>query len=178
MSAGPYVELEWPAARFALGAAWLALVAPEADAGQFELSEDYTFYFPWWWFDGNIENANAWVVADAELEGAATLTLVAYIRGIELALASETQYAPDIAGAITPSVMYEFHLLKGTATVGAAQTLELVDTVEVGETEFPVSYEHDVGDNFALAGEITPTYSAGPGWTLSASLSVEWSPGD
>ena len=138
-----------------------------------ELWQEYKIALGWWWLDAVLAHYNAWIIADGELEGAVSFKPVAYPWGVDAGLELETQYAPELGLTLVPSVLYEFEVILGTASLGVRQGFDLSAGLELADTEFLVSYETDVGDYLTVIAEILPTYTADSEWTFFVGLAVE-----
>jgi len=169
----PQLIFEWESINLLAETKWYLPLHPEANLGEAELNVERVLHSKLWWLDFKLGNTNLWIFEDSELEGVAFFNPIMYKSNIEFELGFETQYMPDLAVEFAPSIVYEFALPRGIAEIGVGQTIVLYDEFARGETEFPITYEFDAGENSTLGFEFTPLITEDNEFNLNIMLKAE-----
>ncbi len=169
----PQLIFEWESINLLAETKWYLPLHPESNLGEAELNVEHVLHSKIWWLDFKLGNTNLWIFEDSELEGVAFFNPIMYISNIEFELGFETQYMPDLAVKFAPSIVYEFALPRGIAEIGVGQTIVLYDEFARGETEFPITYEFDAGENSTLGFEFTPLITEDNEFNLNIMLKAE-----
>lgn len=178
LSANPVLTLEWPAYEYNIEAKRTYPYYPEdAEAGEFELSQEYLLHLPVWWLDLGFEATNTWIYEDEEHEGTIAAGPVVFFLETEFKLLFENQYSPESGHHLIPSALYEFELLRGTAGIEFTHTMDMDNAYEAVETELAVTYEIDVFEEMAIGFEFDDTYvQEDEDFFYTFIITVEWSP--